>query len=44
MPRRILALLAKELAALWKDPKIRLVILFPPIVQVTLFAYAATMT
>jgi len=40
--RRILALIRKELAALWKDPKTRGVILIPPLVQVMLFAYAAT--
>ena len=42
MLRRILALLAKELAGLWKDRKTRFVILIPPLVQVVLFAYAAT--
>ncbi|HTB44266.1 MAG TPA: ABC transporter permease [Acetobacteraceae bacterium] len=41
MFRRILALMLKELVALWKDPKTRRVILIPPIVQVVLFAYAA---
>jgi drug efflux transport system permease protein len=42
MLRRILALLAKELAGLWKDRKTRFVILIPPLVQVVIFAYAAT--
>ncbi|PPQ25789.1 ABC transporter permease [Rhodopila globiformis] len=42
MLRRILALLAKELVALWKDRKTRFVILVPPLVQVMVFAYAAT--
>lgn len=32
----------KELAGLWKDPRTRFVILVPPMVQVLLFAYAAT--
>ncbi|HUB12313.1 MAG TPA: ABC transporter permease [Acetobacteraceae bacterium] len=41
MLRRILALVMKELAALWKDSKTRRVILIPPVVQVLLFAYAA---
>jgi ABC-2 type transport system permease protein len=41
MLRRVLALMLKELAALWKDPKTRRVILIPPVVQVVLFAYAA---
>ncbi len=42
MWRRILALLLKELVSLWMDPKTRMVILVPPLVQVVLFAYAAT--
>jgi ABC-2 type transport system permease protein len=42
MLRRVLALIVKELAGLWKDPKTRLVILVPPLVQVVIFAYAAT--
>ena len=42
MWRRILALVLKELVGLWKDPKTRMVILVPPVVQVVLFAYAAT--
>ena len=41
MLRRILALMLKELAALWKDPRTRRVLLIPPLVQVVLFAYAA---
>jgi ABC-2 type transport system permease protein len=39
---RILALILKELSGLWKDPKTRFVILAPPLIQVVLFAYAAT--
>ena len=39
---RILALLLKELAGLWKDRKTRFVILVPPLMQVILFAHAAT--
>jgi len=39
---RILALLTKELFGLLKDRKTRFVILAPPLVQVVLFAYAAT--
>src|SRR3954452_22619386 len=42
MLRRILALLAKELVGLWKDRKTRFVILIPPLLQVIVFAYAAT--
>ena len=33
MLRRIVALILKELSALWKDPKTRFVILVPPLVQ-----------
>lgn len=42
MWRRIFALVVKELAALWKDPKTRTVLLFPPLIQVVIFASAAT--
>jgi ABC-2 type transport system permease protein len=42
MWRRVFALIMKELVGLWKDPKTRFVILVPPLVQVVLFAYAAT--
>jgi ABC-2 type transport system permease protein len=42
MLRRVFALIMKELIGLWKDPKTRTVILVPPLVQVILFAYAAT--
>jgi ABC-2 type transport system permease protein len=42
MWQRVLALILKELSGLWKDRKTRYVILVPPLVQVTLFAYAAT--
>ncbi len=42
MLQRILALLLKELAGLWKDRKTRFVILFPPLIQVIVFANAAT--
>lgn len=42
MWRRVLALILKELSGLWKDRKTRFVILVPPLVQVCLFAYAAT--
>jgi ABC-2 type transport system permease protein len=39
---RIIALFHKELAGLWKDTKTRFVILVPPLVQVIIFAHAAT--
>lgn len=39
---RILALVLKELASLWKDPRTRFVLLAPPLVQVMVFSYAAS--
>jgi len=42
MPGRIAALMMKELVGLWKDSKTRFIILIPPLLQVMLFAYAAT--
>jgi len=42
MWRRIRALIVKELLALWKDRKTRYVLIAPPIIQMILFANAAT--
>jgi ABC-2 type transport system permease protein len=42
MWRRILALILKEFRAIWKDPKSRYVVIVPPLLQVLLFAQAAT--
>lgn len=42
MLARILALVLKELATLWQDTRTRMVLLVPPLVQVLLFANAAT--
>ena len=42
MLRRILALILKELSSLWKDPKSRMVLVVPPLIQVIIFAHAAT--
>lgn len=42
MLARILALVLKELATLWQDRKTRAVLLVPPLVQVLVFANAAT--
>lgn len=39
---RILALLVKELAVLWKDRATRRVLLIPPLIQIVLFSYAAS--
>jgi len=40
--RRILALIRKELLAILKDPRSRVVLFAPPILQTLLFGYAAT--
>lgn len=42
MLARILALILKELGTLWQDHKTRTVLLIPPLVQVLVFANAAT--
>lgn len=42
MHRRIFALIVKEILLLWKDRRMRFVILLPPVIQVMIFAYAAT--
>ena len=42
MWRRILALVRKEFLALLKDPKSRLVLVVPPLMQLLVFGYAAT--
>jgi ABC-2 type transport system permease protein len=40
---RIVALIIKELLAAFRDPKARVALVAPPLVQVVLYAYAATM-
>jgi ABC-2 type transport system permease protein len=42
MFQRILALIRKEFLALLKDPKSRMVLIVPPLVQLLVFGYAAT--
>jgi ABC-2 type transport system permease protein len=42
MLARILALILKELTSLWSDKKTRYVLIIPPLIQVVLFANAAT--
>jgi len=42
MLARILALILKELTSLWADKKTRYVLIIPPLIQVVLFANAAT--
>ncbi|RJQ80120.1 MAG: ABC transporter permease [Desulfobacteraceae bacterium] len=39
---RLLALIAKEFMLIWKDPKSRVVIIGPPLIQFFVFGYAAT--
>ncbi len=39
---RLPALIVKEILAVWRDPKSRMVLILPPLVQLFLFAYAAT--
>jgi ABC-2 type transport system permease protein len=40
--RRILFLIVKELLAVWRDPKSRMILIVPPIVQLVVFAFAMT--
>jgi ABC-2 type transport system permease protein len=41
--RRILVLIYKEILAVWRDKKSRVVLIAPPIVQLFIFAFAATL-
>lgn len=43
MFRRIFSLIKKEFWAIWKDPKSRALVILPPILQLIIFAQAATM-
>ena len=40
---RLWALIIKELLAVLRDPKSRLILIGPPIVQLLVFSYAATL-
>jgi len=42
MPRRILFLIVKELLAVWRDRRSRMILIVPPIVQLLVFAFAMT--
>ncbi|HFE48085.1 MAG TPA: antibiotic ABC transporter permease, partial [Chromatiaceae bacterium] len=42
MPWHILAIALKELLALLRDPRSRIVLIGPPIAQLLVFGYAAT--
>src|SRR5437016_5672464 len=39
---RIRSLIIKELLAVWRDPKSRFILLGPPVIEMLIFAYAAT--
>ncbi len=43
MWRRIYSLIIKELLAIWRDPKGRMTLIIPPILQLVIFAFAMTM-
>lgn len=43
MLRRIISLIKKEFILIWKDPKSRMLIVVPPLLQLVIFAHAATM-
>lgn len=43
MPIRIKALIIKELLALWQDKRTRLFLIVPPVIQLFIFAFAATL-
>lgn len=43
MLQRIFALIYKEILAVWRDKKSRFVLIFPPLVQLFIFAFAATL-
>lgn len=40
---RILALIYKELLAVWRDKKSRFILIFPPLMQLFIFSFAATL-
>lgn len=41
--RRIFTLLIKELIGIWRDPKSRMTLLVPPLLQLLIFTFAATL-
>jgi ABC-2 type transport system permease protein len=42
MARRVLNLIVKELLAVWGDPRGRVILIVPPLIQMLLFTFAAT--
>lgn len=43
MFNRVIALIIKEMLAVWHDKKTRMVLIVPPIIQLLIFSYAATL-
>ncbi|MFY9875569.1 MAG: ABC transporter permease, partial [Rhodomicrobium sp.] len=43
MPPKLIALIIKELLSAFRDPRTRVAFIVPPIMQVFLYAYAATL-
>lgn len=43
MLQRIISLIHKEILAVWRDKKSRMVLIFPPLFQLLIFAWAATL-
>ncbi len=43
MLERVSALIYKEILAVWRDKKSRFVLIFPPLIQLLVFAFAATL-
>lgn len=43
MWERIKALIIKEILAVWRDPRSRIVLIVPPLVQLIIFSFAATL-
>lgn len=43
MLQRIIFLIHKEILAVWRDKKSRMVLIFPPLIQLFVFAFAATL-
>src|SRR5215470_9545765 len=43
IPPKLIALIVKELLAAFKDPKTRIAFIIPPLMQVFLYGYAATL-
>lgn len=43
MLRRVIALIKKEILTIWQDPQTRLLLIMPPLMQLLIFAHAATM-